>query len=82
MLTYENASSDGDVTVFCTQREGAVIVTAIYPDVCIFGFSVSTVYVNGHVGLSGGVVTLTQSLSVTADLGTRWHSGRGEKLSF
>lgn len=47
-----------------------------------FGFPVSTVYVNGHVDLSGGVVTLTQSLSVTADLGTHWHSGRGEKLSF
>lgn len=26
---------------------------------CAFEFSVSTVYVNGHVGLSGGVVTLT-----------------------
>lgn len=47
-----------------------------------FEFSVSAVYVNGHVELSGGVVTLTQSLSVTADLGTHWHSGRGEKLSF
>lgn len=47
-----------------------------------FGFSVSAVYVNGHVELSGGVVTLTQSLSVTADLGTHWHSGRGEKLNF
>lgn len=43
-------------------REGEFILTAIYSHVCMslptFEFSVATVYVNGHVGLSG-VVTLT-----------------------
>lgn len=62
MLTYENASSNGNVAVFCV-REGEFIPTAIYSYVCVslpvFEFSVSTVYVNGHVGLSGVVVTLT-----------------------
>lgn len=61
MLTYGNASSDGNVIVFCMQR-GRFLPTAIYSYVCVFAtfeFSVSTVYVNGHVGLSGVVVTLT-----------------------
>lgn len=44
-------------------REGECIPTAIYSYVCVslaaFEFSVSTVYVNGHVGFSGVVVTLT-----------------------
>lgn len=42
---------------------GECIPTAIYSYVCVslaaFEFSVSTVYVNGHVGFSGVVVTLT-----------------------
>lgn len=44
-------------------REGEVILTSIYSYVCVcapFEFSVSTVYVNGHVGLSGVVVALTE----------------------
>lgn len=61
MLTYENASSNGNVTVFCMQRRR--IHTDSYLFTCVslraFEFSVSAVYVNGHVGLSGGVVTLT-----------------------
>lgn len=49
--------------MFGVQR-GRLVPTAIYSYVCVcvraaFEFSVSTVYVNGHVGLSGGVVTLT-----------------------
>lgn len=44
-------------------REGEFMPTAIYSFVCVslpaFEFSVSTVYVNGHVGLSDVVVTLT-----------------------
>lgn len=58
MITYGNASSGGSVC-----REGEFMPTAIYSYVCVslpaFEFSVSTVYVNGHVGLSDVVVTLT-----------------------
>lgn len=61
MLTRENASSDGNVTVSCMQR--GRVQTDHYLFTCVslraFEFSVSTVYVNGHVGLSGGGVTLT-----------------------
>lgn len=43
--------------------EGESEPTAIYSYVCVslqaFEFSVSTVYVNGHVGLRDVVVTLT-----------------------
>lgn len=82
MLTYENASSDGNVAVFCTQRGSSPTDSYLFTCVSLraFEFSVSTVYVSGHVGLGAGVVTLTLSLSVTADLGTPWHSGRGELL--
>lgn len=64
MLTHGNAGSSGNVTMFCVRR-GRLVPTAIYSYVCVcvraaFEFSVSTVYVNGHVnGLSGVVVTLT-----------------------
>lgn len=62
MLTYENASSNGNVTVFCVKRGRVHTDSYLFLCVCVFAvfeFSVSTVYVNGHVGLSGGVVTLT-----------------------
>lgn len=63
MLTYGNASSAGNVAVFCRQRELSSRQLFIHMCVCVslqaFEFSVSTVYVNGHVGLSGVVVTLT-----------------------
>lgn len=63
MLPYGNASSNGNVTVFCMQRGRGH--TDIYLFICVclcapFEFSVSTVYVNGHVGLSGVVVALTE----------------------
>lgn len=61
MLTYGNASSNGNVTVFCMQRAkfNQQLFIRVCVCLCAFEFSVSTVYVNGHVGLSGGVVTLT-----------------------
>lgn len=68
-VNYGNASSNGNVTGFCMQREHSDD-SYLFMCVCVslpLEFSVSTVYVNGHVGLSGGVVTLTQDLSVTAD---------------
>lgn len=80
MLTYENASSDGDVTVFCTQR-GNSHGDKLFIHTCVFArlwvLCICCVC-DGHVGLSGAAVTLTQSLSVTADLDTHWHSGRGK----
>lgn len=50
MLTYGNASSSGNVTVFCMQ--GGRVPTDSYLFICVcvlaaFEFSVSTVYVNG-----------------------------------
>lgn len=61
MLPYENTSSDGNVTVFCMQRGNSHTngYLFMYVSLRAFGFSVSTVYVSGHVELSGGVVTLT-----------------------
>lgn len=62
-------------------REETVIATVVYPHVCVFArLWVLCIYCvcDGHVELSGAVVTLTQSLSVTADLDTHWHSGRGK----
>lgn len=49
--------------VWCAERETRAD-SYLFLRVCVcvraaFEFSVSTVYVNGHVGLSGGVVTLT-----------------------
>lgn len=77
MLTRENASSDGNVTVSCMQR--GRVQTDHYLFTCVslraFEFSVSTVYVNGHVGLWWCCDFDLGPPSVTADLGTRWHSG-------
>lgn len=79
MVTYGNASSNGNVTVFCMQRGRVHTDSYLFICVCVFAafeFSVSTVYVNGHVGLSVVVtLTLTEGPSVTADLGTCWRSG-------
>lgn len=61
VLTHGNAGSHGNVTMFCVQR-GTHANSYLFLRVCVcaaFEFSVSTVYVNGHVGLSGVVVTLT-----------------------
>lgn len=47
--------------VLCAERETHAN-SYLFLHVCVcaaFEFSVSTVYVNGHVGLSGVVVTLT-----------------------
>lgn len=61
MLTYDTASSNGNVTVFRLQRENSCRQLFIHMCVSLraFEFSVSAVSVNGHMGFSGDIVTLT-----------------------
>lgn len=62
MLTYGNAGSKGNAPVFCMERGRLHTDSYLFTCVCVvaaFEFSVSTVYVNGHVGLGVVVVTLT-----------------------
>ena len=60
MLTYGNASSSGNVTVFRVKRGSVHTDSYLFLSMCVFAsLWVLCVYVNGHVGLSGVVVTLT-----------------------
>lgn len=75
MLTYGNASSSGNVTVFRVKRGRVHTDSYLFLSLCVFAVLSSVCVCEWSRGTRWCCRDFDLGPSVTADLGTRWHSG-------